>query len=176
MLRLLRNEALATARCALYRFEKHTTHGVQHPESVPSTLIVHGLFGRPEMFYPMANYLQRHGLGPMSFVTYPSTTATIDEIIQHIQMALGQNRTKEWNIIGHSLGAVATRAALKQHVIVQPVRRFVALGAPFLGTEWYRFAPQSLRASFDPEGEWCKHINALPEPSTLRIVRALHDQ
>lgn len=176
MLRLLRNEAWATARCAFYRFERHAVQGFPTADTTQATLIVHGLFGRPEMFYPMANYLQRNGFGPIFFVTYPSTTATIDDIIQCIQDGLGRHTPTHWNIIGHSLGAIATRAALKQKRVDQPIRRFIALGAPFLGTRWYGLAPSALRDPFDPNGEWCKRINTMPEPSTLRVVRALHDQ
>lgn len=176
MLKLFRNEAWATARCALYRFEQPPRNQDTSTDPKRATLIVHGLMGRAPMFYPMAHYLKSKGVTPIHFVEYPSHKATIDDIIEAIQSILSVHPGAHWNIVAHSLGAVATRAAMKRDVLDATIRRVVALGAPFNGTRWFPLAPPSLRASFNPNGEWCRDLNQLPEPSALRIVRAQHDQ
>ena len=173
MLRLLRNEAWATARCAFYRFERHAVQGFETADTTQAILIVHGLYGRPEMFYPMANNLQRNGIGPIFVVTYPSTTATIDDIKLCIQDGLRRHTSTRWNIIGHSLGAIAAQAAeTKRSTSQYDVSS--RWGHPF-GDSMVWFSSKCV-ARPDPNGEWCKRINSMPEPSTLRVVRALHDQ
>ena len=176
MLKLLRNEALATARCALYRLEHQPIARQSGTDVQQATLIVHGLMGRAQMFYPMADYLGQKGLSRIAYVEYPSKTSTIDDIIYRIQTTMRMHNASHWNIVAHSLGAVAVRAALKKDQLDVKIRRFIALGAPFNGTKWYPLAPPLLREAFDPKGDWCKQLNTLPEPDSLRIVRARHDQ
>lgn len=176
MLRLLVNEAASTVRCALYPLEKIRKLPKPSDQKLPKTLLVHGFMGSSHMFYPMARHLLERGIPEVRFAQYPSTSFTLDQIMDHLEETVDESRDEPWNFVGHSLGAVAIRAWLKQRKSAPPLRHFIALGAPFHGTAWHSLTPPNVRAVFDPSGPWVSLLNEGPEPSELQIIRARHDQ
>ena len=177
MLRLMVNETASTLRCAFHPLERIRSISPNgQPEKLPELLIVHGFMGRPNMFIPMARYLMNQGVPAVHFAKYSSWKVTIDDIIDHLEELVTTNEIKECNLIGHSLGAVAIRAWIKERNTCPKHKHFIALGAPFKGTEWHNVVPRKLRPIFDPRSERVQRINALPEPETLTVIRARHDQ
>jgi triacylglycerol lipase len=177
VLRLVANEAASTLRCALHSLEgfRPPTPMLQ-PKPLPRVLLVHGFMGSPKMFYPMARHLLSQGVPEVRFAAYPSTTYRLEQIIDHLESTVGEDTEVPWNMVGHSVGAVAIRAWLKQRNSAPPVDRFVALGAPFHGTQWHFVAPKNLKEALDPQANWVQQLNEGPEPPGFQIIRARHDQ
>ena len=177
MFRLMMNEAACTLRCGLHPLE------VTRPlvsrtanTSQPEVLIVHGFMGHPRMFWPLARKLLDQGVPVVHLARYSSASVSVDDIIDHLEEIVQKNNLKECNLIGHSLGAVAIRTWLKERDSSPNYRRFIALGAPFNGTEWYRLVPQQLRPIFNPKSPRLAALNATEEPPNMHIIRARHDQ
>jgi triacylglycerol lipase len=176
MLRLMLNETASTVRCVFHpleRVRKPTPR--KRPKDLPKTLLVHGLMGTANMFYPLARRLYLQGIPEIHFADYPSSRIGLDQIIDHLEQIVAPHEGP-WNLIGHSLGAIAIRAWLKERGSAPTVRTFIAMGAPFRGTEWHTLAPKHLKEAFDPDSERVKRLNNIPEPNGFHIIRAKHDQ
>ena len=78
-------------------------------------------------------------------------------------------------LVGHSLGAVASRAYVRAFGGAPRVRRLISLGGPHAGTAMYRFVPPNLREVLDPHGPWVKRLADGPEPVPTVVIRARYD-
>ena len=147
------------------------------PPAARPIVLVHGFLGHPEMWRTMTRRLYAEGLGPAFTVGYPSTRFALDEIAQRIhRIVVPLAAGGRVDIVGHSLGAVATRAWIKRFGGAQHVRRFVALGGPHAGTGFYRLAPPVLWPVLDPEGHWPQLLAQGPEPVDTIVIRSAYDQ
>lgn len=168
-------EAFATVRLGLWPL------GWLRPLPTPPDgrpiVLVHGFMGNAEMWRTLTRRLYEHDLGPAYTVGYPSTRFAIDEIARRIHRTVrplaGKQRV---DVVGHSLGAVATRAWLKRFGGAEYVRRFVSLGGPHAGTEFYRLAPPVLWPVLDPQGHWPRLLAQDPEPVETVVIRSRYDQ
>lgn len=143
----------------------------------PPAVLVHGYFGHPHQLRPLAQALLHHGTPSVSFVAYPSATATLDRIVDSIaSIALPLARAHgPVDLIGHSLGALACRHWLKRFGGAAHVRRFVSLGGPHQGTALYRVVPSPIRRAFNPTSPILRDINRTQEPVPTTVIRARWD-
>ena len=140
-------------------------------------MLVHGFLGHHEMWRPLTRRLYAAGLGPVHAIRYPSTRFAIDEIARRIhRVVLPLAAEGRIDLVAHSLGAVASRAWLKRFGGAPYIRRFVSLGGPHAGTEFYRLAPRVLWPVFDPRGYWPKLLAEGPEPVPTVVIRSRYDQ
>ncbi len=174
--RVVITEAIATIRLGLWPLGWLRPLPAPPPEGRPIVL-VHGFLGHHEMWRSMTRRLYEARLGPVFTVGYPSTRFAIDEIARRIHrtvVPLAAGRRVD--VVGHSLGAVATRAWLKRFGGAPLVRRFVALGGPHAGTDFYRLAPPILWPVLDPNGHWPRILAEGPEPVETIVIRSRYDQ
>jgi triacylglycerol lipase len=143
----------------------------------PPVLLVHGYLGHADMLRPLERRLLLEGWAHVERASYPSWRWSLDEIVglllAHVQRLHAAHGPVD--LVGHSLGAVACRALLKEGGGAPYVRRFVSLGGPHHGTSLYRVVPGPLRAAFDPRGACVARLNATPEPVPTWVVRAAWD-
>ena len=149
--------------------------GTPDPNKHP-VLLIHGFMGHPDMLRPMAVRLLQEGFPRVERMQYPSTRLPLESIALRIAAFVdGLGIDGRIDVVGHSLGAVATRAWMKCFGGASKVRRFVALGGPHAGTSFYRVVPPWLRPAFDPRGPWVRRLAEGPEPVPTLVVRARYD-
>lgn len=147
------------------------------PETGRPIVLVHGFMGHPEMWRTLTRRLYEANLGPVYTVGYPSMRFAVDEIARRIhRTVIPLTGHGPVDVVGHSVGAVATRAWIKRFGGAPYVRRFVALGGPHAGTAFYRFAPPVLWPILDPDGHWPRLLAQGPEPVETVVIRSRYDQ
>ncbi len=137
-------------------------------------LLVHGFMGHPDMLRPLHRRLLLEGFPEVRRLHYPSTRLHLEEIVAWIAEA-ADGLDAPIDLVGHSLGAVASRAWIKAFGGAVRVRRFVALGGPHAGTSLYRLVPPWLQPALDPRGPWVRRLSEGPEPVPTIVVRARYD-
>ena len=171
-------ETIATLRCALWPLgmlrplPAPPLRGNDHPPVV----LVHGFMGHPAMFRSLIRQMRHAGFDRIHTVKYPSTQFTLDQIarrIHHVVQPLSQQGPVD--LVGHSLGAVASRAYIKVFGGAAHIRRFVSLGGPHAGTALFRLTPPVLWDVLDPDGPWVHRLARDPEPVETIVVRSRFD-
>jgi pimeloyl-ACP methyl ester carboxylesterase len=141
-------------------------------------VLVHGYLGHPEMLLPLARKLLEAGAPAVHRVSFPSTVWQFERIVEHIAHEtrnVAQAHGTSVDLVGHSLGALASRAWLKLFDGHRWVRRFVSLGGPHGGTALHKIVPSPVRDAFDPEGFWVQRVSEGDEPVPTTNVRARYD-
>lgn len=169
-------EIAATARTGMFPFSRLRAMPKPRPrpDRIP-VVLVHGYLGHPDMMRPLARTLLVRGWPQVERVAWSSFTHDLDEILTRIQAAVDRCGPGPVDLVGHSLGAVACRAWLKERGGAARARRFVSLAAPFGGTSWYRFVVGPLRQVLDPRGEVVQRLSTDPEPVPTTVIRARFD-
>lgn len=169
-------ELVATVRCALFPLARlHRMPRRPEAASVP-VVLVHGYLGHPDMFRPLTRRLYEAGRGTVVAVGYPSTRSTLESIAARIdEVVMPLAEAGPVDLVGHSLGAVASRAWIKVYGGARHVRRFVSLGGPHAGTVLFRLTPPSLWPVLDPDGPWVQRLADGPEPVRTTVIRARYD-
>jgi triacylglycerol lipase len=139
-------------------------------------VLTHGYLGHKNLLRPLAQRLLDEGFPSVQIVGYPSTRLGIRAIANRIAAAVEQTGAGQpVNLIGHSLGALACRYYLKRLGGAERVRRFVSLGGPHAGTNWYWACPPKLQAVLEPDGEFLRELADGPEPTDTTVIRARYD-
>ena len=173
-------EAIATVRSALWPVARWI-HPLPRPSAPvgnrPAVVLVHGYLGHPDMFRPLIRRMRVSGFPVVETVGYPSTRLRLDEIAARID-AVARPLAERYgpvDLVGHSLGAVASRCWLKVFGGHEVVRRFVSLGGPHAGTAMWRLTPPTLWDVLDPDGPWVHRLNQEPEPVPTLVIRSAYD-
>lgn len=169
-------ELVATVRSGLHPLAR--LHPMPPPpaDDGPAVVLVHGYLGHPGMFRPLTRRLYEAGRGNVVTVGYPSTRLGLEHIAKRIEeVVLPLAADGPVDLVGHSLGAVASRAWIKVFGGSRFVRRFVSLGGPHAGTLVYRFTPPILWPVLDPQGPWVRCLAEGPEPVPTVVIRARYD-
>jgi len=140
----------------------------------PPVVLVHGFLGHPAMWRPLIRRLYRRGHDRVAAVGYPSTQRTLPQIVDAIDEVV-QAQDEPVVLVGHSLGAVASRAFVKAFGGAERVLRLVSVGGPHAGTAMYRLAPPGLRDVLAPDSHWVRRLAEGPEPVPTVVVRARYD-
>jgi pimeloyl-ACP methyl ester carboxylesterase len=168
-------ESVATVRSALWPLAHlHRLPPRPSDNEHPPVVLVHGYLGHPAMWRPLIRRLYHEGYGDVHTVGYASTRLRMPQIVREIASVvdpLGPGVL----LVGHSLGAVASRAYLKTAGGAARVARFVSLGGPHAGTAMYRLAPPNLWDILDPDGPWVQRLSAGDEPVPTVVIRARYD-
>jgi alpha-beta hydrolase superfamily lysophospholipase len=167
-------EAGASVRTALFPFAR--LHPLPAPRPIGDRLpvvLVHGFLGHPDMLRPLARTLLSAGWPEVVRVGWPPLGVDLDALVRRIAGAARPHATVD--LVGHSLGAFACRAWLKQGDGPRFVRRFVALAGPFGGTSLHRLVPGALGRALDPDGEVVRRLAEGPEPVPTTVIRARWD-
>lgn len=168
------SEVAALARAAAETVRPSPLLQTGHDRPV---VLVHGFLATPAVMHPLARRLASEGLGDLALVAYPSVGLGLEDIVDRIATAaLPLARAHgQVDIVGHSLGAVASRAWIKLYGGSEHVRRFVSLGGPHAGTSLHRLVPPPLGQALKPGGDWVRRIGHGPEPVPTVVVRARLD-
>lgn len=172
---------MATVRCALFPLARLHPMPARPPAQrggaeAPPVVLVHGYLGHPDMFRPLIRKLYLSGRGRVVTVGYPSTRLGLEQIVARIdETVLAHADGGQVDIVGHSLGAVASRCWIKLFGGARYVRRFVSLGGPHAGTLLYRLTPPRLWPVLNPAGPWVRKLAESPEPVPTVVIRARYD-
>lgn len=171
-------EAVATVRSAMWPLARlHRLPQPGHDERRP-VLLIHGYLGHPDMFRPLIRRLYDGGWSTVERVGYPSTRYRLPQIVEAIDQ-VAQPLFEQFgpiDVVAHSLGAVSTRAWLKEFGGAAKVRRFISLGGPHAGTTFFKLAPPSLWPVLDPDGYWVRRLAQGGEAVETIVIRARYDQ
>ncbi|MCB9685237.1 MAG: alpha/beta fold hydrolase [Alphaproteobacteria bacterium] len=173
-------EAVATVRSALWPIAR-LIHPLPRATAAvgnrPPVVLVHGYLGHPDMFRPLIRRLRKSGFPVVETVGYPSTRLRLDQIAERIDAVAAPlaERHGPVDLVGHSLGAVASRAWLKVFGGASRVRRFVSLGGPHAGTAMWRLTPPTLWDVLNPDGPWVHRLAEGPEPVPTTVIRSAYD-
>lgn len=173
--KVLAREALATVRAGLAPVSRLRPLPAPCARSgLPPVVLVHGYLATADALRPLARRLLREGFPAADRVGYPSTTFHLEAIVERIDEAV-RRHDGPVALVGHSLGAVASRAYVKAYGGADRVRRLVLVGGPHLGTSFWRLVPPQLRPVLDPLGPWVERLNEGPEPVPTVVIRARYD-
>ena len=170
-------ETIATLRCAGWPLALLRPLPTPPPRGdQPPVVLVHGFMGHPAMFRSLIREMYQAGLSEIHTVHYPSTQFALDEIARRIHQVVDPLAERgPVDLVGHSLGAVASRAYLKAFGGAKHVRRFVSLGGPHAGTALYWLAPRVLWDVLNPNGPWVQRLARGAEPVHTVVVRSRYD-
>lgn len=170
-------EAATLLRSAMWPFARlNPLPPVQRGAGRVPVVLVHGYLGHPGMLRPIQRRLLEEGWDRITLVRYPSTVLTLEQIAGRIaDVVLPLAAEGPVDLVGHSLGALASRAWIKLLGGAPHVRRFVSLGGPHAGTSLYRIVPSPVREAFDPKGPWVTRLMGTPEPVPTTVIRARYD-
>lgn len=142
----------------------------------PPVVLVHGFLGHDGMLRPLARHLLEAGFPEVHCIRYPSTRLALQDIVDRIAAVVKPLAVHgPVDLVGHSLGAVASRAFVKHYGGDAWVRRLVCLGGPHSGTALYRAVPPWLQPALDPRGPWVERLAEGPEPVPTTVIRAAYD-
>lgn len=178
LLKTFARESLLTARAGLYPLARLRPMPAPNPSSSqPPVLLVHGFMGHRDMLRPLARTLLNDGWGRVERLGYRSSVSRLDDVVDAIRAVAVPMAAEHGpiDLVGHSLGAVASRAWIKALGGDEYVRRFVSLGGPHAGTSWYFLSPPWLHEALKPDGPWAQRLNKGPEPVPTTVVRARYD-
>lgn len=178
LLKAIAREGVLTARAGMYPFARLRKMPQPGPAgSHTPVVLVHGFLGHRDMLRPIARRLYSEGWDQVARVGYPSATCRLEDVVDAIRevvVPLAKEHGKV-DLIGHSLGALASRAWIKALGGDRYVRRFVSLGGPHAGTTWYFVSPPWLHEALSPDGPWPRLLNQGPEPVPTTVIRARYD-
>ncbi|TNE86002.1 MAG: hypothetical protein EP330_24000 [Deltaproteobacteria bacterium] len=178
ILKAAATETLLTVRAGMYPLARLRPMPKPGAGTHPPVLLVHGYLGHRDMLRPLARRLYTEGWPTVERLGYRSTVARLEDVVDHIRDAavpLAEAHGGPIDLVGHSLGAVASRAWIKALGGDRYVRRFVSLGGPHAGTSWYFLSPPWLHEALKPDGPWARLLNEGPEPVPTTVVRARYD-
>ncbi|MCO4745546.1 MAG: alpha/beta fold hydrolase [Proteobacteria bacterium] len=179
LLKAIAREGVLTARAGMYPLARLRPMPTAGPlGSHTPVVLVHGFLGHRDMLRPIARRLYSEGWDTVERVGYRSTTARLEDVvdaIREVAVPLAKKHGGKVDIIGHSLGALASRAWIKALGGDDYVRRFISLGGPHAGTTWYFVSPPWLHDALRPDGPWAKLLNEGTEPVPTTVIRARYD-
>ena len=176
--RVAARELVATVRTGLWPVARMRPLPPPTPRPTPGlvpVVLVHGFLGHPDCLRNLSRSLLVAGFPAVHRVSYPSVTSSFPSIIDAIRTTVTEVGGPV-DLVGHSLGAVASRAWLKTLDGPEYVRRFVAIGGPHAGTAWWRATPPWLHDVLRPDGPWVERLSQGPEPVPTTVIRARYDQ
>ncbi len=176
VLRTTLNELYYSARAALAPIPIRPLPRPQPKGDRRPVVLVHGFMGHPGMLRPLHRRLIHEGVPSVHRVQYPWWRCSLEDVVDRIAGTVKPlAKDGPVDLVGHSLGAVASRAFLKEFDGARYVRRFVSLGGPHAGTAWYVFVPPWLQPALRPEGEWVQRLSSGAEPVPTTVIRAAYD-
>ncbi|MCB9664293.1 MAG: hypothetical protein H6732_09280 [Alphaproteobacteria bacterium] len=143
----------------------------------PPVILVHGLMGHRGQLVPLGRALLAAGAPEVELVGYPAVRPRFEDVVDRIAAAAEPlaRRHGRVDLVGHSLGALAGHAWIKEFGGAPHVGRFVSLGGPHAGTAWHRALPGALGRLFDPQGAWVRRLADGEEPVPTTVIRARFD-
>jgi triacylglycerol lipase len=103
-----------------------------------ATLLAHGLWGDAVQLDPLKRGLERHGVGPVTALTFAPNDgrARIEELGAQIGREVDRLRAAEGlvDLVGFSMGALASRWYVQRGGGKGAVRRFISISGPHGGT------------------------------------------
>lgn len=128
-------------------------------------LLVHGYFCNRALWRPLATVLAARG-HPVGSVNLEPVFGSIDDyvpiIAAGVERLLADCGAEQVAIVGHSMGGLAARAALRQ-IDANQVAGLVTLGSPHRGTLRARHAIGRNASQMRPNSDWLREL-AKAEP------------
>ncbi len=137
----------------------------------PALLFIHGYGANSGLWEPAVRWFARRGY-PVGTVDLTPPFASIDDYRDTIEAAVEQTVRSTAGapvaIVAHSMGALATRAWLRDRAargLGPTISALVTLGAPFAGTSAAAFAPGHNTRQMLPDSAWLASLRrATPTP------------
>lgn len=125
-------------------------------------LLVHGYFCNRALWRPLASVLAARG-HPVGSVNLEPVFGSIDDYVPIIAAGVARLRADSGGekvaIVGHSMGGLAARAALRQ-IDANQVAGLVTLGSPHRGTLRARHAIGRNASQMCPNSDWLRELAA----------------
>jgi triacylglycerol esterase/lipase EstA (alpha/beta hydrolase family) len=161
--RLFWNEARTIARngprMALYRWLIRDPHPA--PAAVP-VLLLHGVLCNAGVWYGFRKALAARGIGPVYTLSYGPPLASIelfaDQVATKIEAILHATGAARVSIVGHSMGAIVTRAYLRRYGAAK-LATVVTIGAPHHGSVHAWLFPGTCLGQLRPGNRWLAELN-----------------
>lgn len=140
------------------------------PDNRPAVILLHGLWMRSPVMWPLARSLRRRGFACHLF-GYPSTRRSVEEHAKKLLEFRAQRAPGAKLFVAHSFGCLVTLHALQQLSAAGERGRFVALAPPFQGSAvgkklgTWKIGRALLGKSF----EWWKKPHKMEAPKNWEI-------
>lgn len=142
-------------------------------------LLVHGYLGTPACWVRLVPQLHHAGFVNVFSLGYNALASTIPvlaaDVVRAADTAMGQARTGEVHLVGHSLGGLVIRYAVQQLGLSAATRSVVTIATPHRGSPFASVAPGAVGAQMRPGSSLLHHLPPLastPDVSWLVVDSA----
>lgn len=145
----------------------------------PPILLVDGFTPFPTPYFHIRRFYKKNGRDMRTVPFLLAVTRDVTTYAQHIKNAaarlMRRYDTDRIDIIGYSMGGVATLYAMKRLNLANEVRTFLAYGSPFNGALMSRYSRstrlcRTLGTQLSPGSEFLKHLHADPLPEGPKYI------
>jgi pimeloyl-ACP methyl ester carboxylesterase len=163
----------ATQQCATLA----GAHVIPESWPVPTTaeqtavLLVHGFGGAPTVWTPATRQLQARGIDRLSAFSYDSWSSSSPALglrLGEIVKELSRSTERQVHVIGHSLGGVLLRFALRDPDVAARVGCAVTIASPHAGLNVARLAPRGPAMDLRPGSPTLTRLAEYPPDSRVR--------
>lgn len=145
----------------------------------PPILLVDGFTPLPTPYFHIRRFYRKNGRNIRTLPFLLPITRDVTTYARHIKKAAArlmlQHGTDRIDIIGYSMGGVASLYAMKRLDLAKGVRTFLAYGSPFNGILMSRYSRmtrlfRTFGTQLSPGSEFLKCLHADPLPEGPRYV------
>lgn len=142
-------------------------------------LFIHGFLCNAGVWRPVMASLRRRGYRQLFSINLEPPFGNINrfgrQVADCVQWICEETGAHRVVLVGHSMGGLAARAALREPGMPARVAKIVTLGTPHHGSWHANLLPGQNLQQMRPGSEWLAALNAMESPVPITSIYALHD-
>ena len=150
--------------------------GVTQPCPV---LFIHGLFCNAGVWRPAMVHLYRKGYRQVFSINLEPPLGSINrfgsQVADCVHWICKETGATQVVLVGHSMGGLAARAALREPGLPEKVAKIVTVGTPHHGSWLAHLAPGENLHQMRPGSAWLTALNAAEPAVPITSIYGLHD-
>lgn len=150
----------------------------QEAQACP-VLFIHGLLCNAGVWRPAMLHLRSHGYGQLYSINLEPPLGSINRFARQIADCVtwicAETGASQVIVVGHSMGGLAARAALREPGMPERVAKVVTVCTPHHGSWLAHVLPGENLRQMRPGSPWLAALNETDAPVPITSIYALHD-
>jgi triacylglycerol esterase/lipase EstA (alpha/beta hydrolase family) len=142
-------------------------------------LFIHGLLCNAGVWRPAMLHLRSHGYGQLYSINLEPPLGSINrfghQVAECVAWICAETGASQVILVGHSMGGLAARAALREPGMPSRVAKVITVCSPHHGSWLAHLFPGENLSQMRPGSAWLKAVNAQDAPVPITSIYALHD-